>query len=269
AFFEQWLNRSGAPEISADNLKVQSLPGRPVAYLASFNLTQSAPAYTLRVPIQIKTAHGDVERILDLNDVEQRYTVELDTLPLTLSIDPDLRLFRRITADEMPPLLRQVMTDAATLTVITGHDAALRKTAVELAGKLLDSAPRITDDAHGRASVAGDRTTGATGNTTPLSDPPPLLVIGTHDETAAYLQKQRLPAAPQQLTGKGSARVWAAKQPNGKVIVVISAASTEALHALIRPLPHYGKESYLVFEDGKVIERGVWPAEGKIWKFSE
>ncbi|HWQ95520.1 MAG TPA: M1 family aminopeptidase [Gammaproteobacteria bacterium] len=247
-FFEQWLNRSGAPVVSADKLKAQPNPGGAGAYLASFTLTQPTPAYTLRVPIQIKTANGSAEKILELNDTEQSYTVELNEQPLTLSIDPDLRLFRRITDAEMPPLLRQAMTDPATLTVVVGSDPLLHKTAAELAGKLLDTAPCITD-----------------GSTAPPSDP--LLVIGTHDKTAAFLQKHQLPAAPAQFTDKGSARVWSAKQNNGKILVVISAANTEALQALIRPLPHYGKESYLVFEDSKVIERGVWPAEGKVWSF--
>jgi hypothetical protein len=249
AFFEQWLNRSGAPVVSADKLKAQPNPGGTGAYLASFTLTQPTPAYTLRVPIALKTRAGNVERIVELNQTEQSYSLELDAPPLTLSIDPDLRLFRRITAAEMPPLLRQVMTDPATITVVTGRDAALHKAAAELAGKLLDNAPRITD---GSDALSAD----------------PLLVIGTHDKTATFLQKHQLPAVPQQLAGKGSARVWAAKQKNGKIVVAISAANTEALQALIRPLPHYGKESYLVFEDSKVIERGVWPAEGKVWSFT-
>jgi hypothetical protein len=249
AFFEQWLNRSGAPVVSADKLKAQPNPGGTGAYLASFTLTQPSPAYTLRVPIALKTRAGNVERIVELNQTEQSYSLELDAPPLTLSIDPDLRLFRRITAAEMPPLLRQVMTDPATITVVTGRDAALHKAAAELAGKLLDNAPRITD---GSDALSAD----------------PLLVIGTHDKTATFLQKHQLPAVPQQLAGKGSARVWAAKQKNGKIVVAISAANTEALQALIRPLPHYGKESYLVFEDSKVIERGVWPAEGKVWSFT-
>ena len=265
-FFEQWLNRSGAPVVSADKLKAQPNPGGTGAYLASFTLTQPTPTYTLRVPIQIKTANGNAERVLEFNDTEQSYTVELNEQPLMLSVDPDLRLFRRITAAEMPPLLRQVMTDPATLTVVVGSDPLLHKTAAELAGKLLDTAPRITD---GSTALPAD----------------PLLVIGTHDKTAAFLQKHQLPAVPQQLAGdvqgstniaggrapgatKGSARVWSAKQKNGKILVVISAANTEALQALIRPLPHYGKESYLVFEDSKVIERGVWPAEGKVWSFT-
>ncbi len=248
AFFAQWLDRSGAPTIGADQLKAQPKPGSPGAYLASFTLTQLAPTYTLRVPILIKTAVGNTEKILELNDTEQSYTIELNGQPLTLSIDPDLRLFRRIADNEMPPLLRQVMTDPATITVPLGNDPVLRKTAAELAGKLLDSTPRI---ANGDTSLSHDT----------------LLVIGTHDETAAFLQKHQLPAVPQEFVAQGSARVWAAKQQNGKIVVVISAANSEALQALIRPLPHYGKESYLVFENSKVIERGVWPAEGKVWNF--
>lgn len=247
AFFEQWVARAGAPQLSAGNLKLESKPGG--AYLASFTLTQPAPAYALRVPVTLKTQAGSVERQVELNNTQQSYSVELDAQPLTLRIDPDLRLFRRISEAELPPLLRQVMTDPATLTVIAGQGPTLRTIAAELAGKLLDSPPQI-------AELRNPLTTA------------PLLMIGTHDETAALLQKHQLPAVPQQLTDEGSARVWAAKQSTGKIIVVISAVDAEALQALIRPLPHYGKESYLVFENSKAIERGVWPAEGKVWSFT-
>jgi hypothetical protein len=49
---------------------------------------------------------------------------------------------------------------------------------------------------------------------------------------------------------------------------VVSAESAEALRALLRPLPHYGRQSYLIFDGGTVVERGVWPAQPSEWRFS-
>ena len=43
-------------------------------------------------------------------------------------------------------------------------------------------------------------------------------------------------------------------------LAVISAQDATALNALQRGLPHYGGQSWLVFEQGRVIDKGIWPA---------
>ena len=48
---------------------------------------------------------------------------------------------------------------------------------------------------------------------------------------------------------------------SGKTLLVVSARDTPSLQALQRPLPHYGRQSWLVFDGAKAIDRGVWPAE--------
>ncbi|MBK7674598.1 MAG: hypothetical protein IPJ27_07405 [Candidatus Accumulibacter sp.] len=47
--------------------------------------------------------------------------------------------------------------------------------------------------------------------------------------------------------------------PGTPALAVISANDAEALRALLRPLPHYGSQSWLVFDGGRAIERGIWP----------
>jgi hypothetical protein len=42
---------------------------------------------------------------------------------------------------------------------------------------------------------------------------------------------------------------------------IVSVRDAAALAALERPLPHYGRQSWLVLEAGRVIERGTWPAK--------
>ncbi|MBF0305406.1 MAG: hypothetical protein HQL41_07140, partial [Alphaproteobacteria bacterium] len=49
--------------------------------------------------------------------------------------------------------------------------------------------------------------------------------------------------------------------PDGPVLAV-QADDAAALGALIRPLPHYGGQGWLVFEGAKAADRGQWPAGG-------
>ncbi|WP_156797082.1 hypothetical protein [Nitrosomonas sp. Is79A3] len=33
------------------------------------------------------------------------------------------------------------------------------------------------------------------------------------------------------------------------------------LETLIRPLPHYGRQSYIAFDGREAIEKGIWPMQ--------
>jgi hypothetical protein len=42
-------------------------------------------------------------------------------------------------------------------------------------------------------------------------------------------------------------------------MLVVAADDITALEALLRPLPHYGGKSYLVFEGRRAAETDIWP----------
>jgi hypothetical protein len=142
------------------------------------------------------------------------------------------------------------MIDAGTALVVATSKSEFQDAAQQLADKLLDSSPRIVD-------IAQPVPRG------------PLLLIGAAAEVDAYLEQHGLPPRPLQLRNKGSsAQVWAATQPDGNALLIISAANAQALQSLQRPLPHYGRQSWLVFDGAKAIDRGVWPGESLSWRLT-
>jgi aminopeptidase N len=85
------------------------------------------------------------------------------------------------------------------------------------------------------------------------------LLAGTHAEIDQALASAGLPARPPGLTGKGSAQIWTVA---GKPfqLAIISGQDAAALNALQRGLPHYGGQSWLIFEQGRAAGKGIWPA---------
>ncbi len=140
------------------------------------------------------------------------------------------------------------MIDASTVTVLAGVPAQALDAARLLAARLQDLPPRFRspDDLPGGV---------------------PLLVIGIDDEVDRWLRSRGLPARPDALR-KGSAVAWTAPLTGGKSMAVVSARDAQSLSALVRPLPHYGRRSYVVFDGEKVIESGTWPARPQVWKFA-
>jgi hypothetical protein len=90
-----------------------------------------------------------------------------------------------------------------------------------------------------------------------LSGKAGILLAGTHAEVDRALAAAGLPARPASLAGRGTAQVWTLAAP---ALAVISGQDATALAAVQRALPHYGGQSWLVFEQGRVIDKGIWPA---------
>ncbi|MGQ9686200.1 MAG: M1 family peptidase, partial [Thiobacillaceae bacterium] len=98
----------------------------------------------------------------------------------------------------------------------------------------------------------------------PGSGQPPagaaLLIIGSHGGVARLLARLNLAAKPAELGDRGTAQVWAGRAADGRPYAVVSADDPAALAALSRPLPHYGRNSWLNFEGARVQGKGTWPA---------
>ncbi|MCX7184050.1 MAG: M1 family aminopeptidase [Nitrosospira sp.] len=243
-FFEQWLTRAGAPTVRiAEAVRTRSDAGHRV----TVTLEQSAPAYRLRVPVALRSEGGEEIRVLDLERGRQTFTLELRARPLAVALDPDLRLFRRLLPDEAPPILRQVMVDRTVATILLPESGEAHTAAEMLATKLQNRAPRIISAANGLPAL-------------------PTLVIGLHAQVDAWLAYRQLPARPEIVQGKGSAQAWTVSRPQGVTLTLVSARDAGALAALARPLPHYGRQSYIVFDGAKMIERGTWPMRMQVMK---
>ncbi|MDH3475290.1 MAG: M1 family aminopeptidase [Rhodospirillales bacterium] len=236
-FFRQWLRQAGAPRLQLVGATSEAREG---GYRLNLSLRQGEPAYRLAVPLVVETDEGPVYEKIELTEAKATLTVDLAARPLEVRIDPGHDLFRRLLPGEAPPILRDVTLAPDAITIIAADDEKMGSTAFELAQRLLDTQLRLG---------AADE---------PQEEPVPLLVIGAATEVEAYLARAGMAGTPEGLAGRGTARVWTARQDSGKPLLVVAADTPEAMAGLLRPLPHYGGKSYLVFEGGQAVEQGVW-----------
>jgi len=244
-FFDQWLNRPGTPAIRL--VSASSAPSGS-GYRIEITLAQETPPSRLRVPVLIRSEDGESMRTLELERQSQGFALEVPGKPLEVGLDPELAVLRRLAADEAPAILRQVMVDAGTVTVLLPGAGKAREAAQSLAERLQDHAPKLI---------------GADADLPPA----PVLVIGLESEVDAWLARRGMPPRPTPLDDKGTAQAWTASRTDGAALAIVSASNDAALSALERPLPHYGRQSYVVFEAGKVIERGTWPVKAQTVTF--
>ena len=228
--FSQWVERRGAPMLTLVDARAD---GDGV----QLTLWQEADApYALTVPVRLETAAGVEEHSVRFDSRQATLRIPSKAEVRAVAVDPDFDLFRRLAPGEAPPILRDVTLRPGAERVVAA-DGEAAEAARTLAGRLMDGA--------GRESGGGVA---------------PLLLVGTDAAVARELERRRLPPMPPELVGRGSARVWVwvSRAADGRTALVVSGADAEALRALVRPLPHYGRQSWLVFEGAKAVDRGVW-----------
>jgi len=267
AFFEQWLARTGAPHLRIADAQSESVAG---GWQLSVTLIQGTPAYALSVPLAVSTARGEITRRVELSRERETVVLELPAEPLQITLDPEFRLLRRLAAAEAPPILRDVMLAEHPRLITPSANAAVQAAARKLAARLFErpQAERIVGSGLALTRIANNGVKSCIDAFASMQDlTPPTLVAGLHADIDAWLAREGMTARPAMLaTTRGSAQVWTARAGDGRIVVLVSAQDAPSLAALSAPLPHYGRESYLVFEGARMIERGTWPAQPQVWR---
>ena len=236
-FFEAWLKQRGLPAVRIDAAQAS---GRQL----TLDLAQDGPPHPLRLPMEISAPGRRETRWVSLDGPRARVSLALDFTPDSVRLDPDTRVWRRLPPGSLPPILRQWIGAGAPRLVNTAADADARAAVDALARRLLEQ------PATGQPLAAA------------LAGREPVLIAGLHGEVDRALATAGLPPRPAEVAGRGSAQVWTLAPAGSRSapVAVISGRDAASIGALERGLPHYGAQSWLVFEGGRAIARGTWPA---------
>lgn len=236
AYFAQWLDRPGAPALRLVHPEVEN-------GTLALTVRQDGKPYDLHLGVTVETDKGAKQYRVHVSDAETRLRLPLDGTPKGVTADPDSTLFRRLDPSETQPILRDITLAKDVLSVIAFAGEIEQKAAKLLIKAIMDQPPFFVPPY--------------------LSPAPtdPFVVIGPPAEVEAYLGGLDVLGSPDEIAGRGSARVWTGKRGKGSYLV-ITANTAADVTALLRPLPHYRRSSWLVFDGGKVVDKGIWPPSG-------
>ena len=255
-FFQQWLELPGGPAPRIEWARVVEQVGQETRLLVS--LAQPAPVHTLRLPLQLMAGERSETRVVEFAEGRAQVELTVGFAPEGVALDPELRLWRLPEAVQLPPILRQWIVAAAPRLVIADTLVEAGAAGTGEGGSLLaEAAQALAERLFERAPTAGDLAALSTAGG-------PVLLVGSDAAVAAVLARAGLPVQPRGLPAGGTARVWTVQREAGPALAVIAAAEPAALRALQRPLPHYGSQSWLVFDGARASARGVWEAPGRV-----
>lgn len=258
-FFEQWIDRTGAPEIVLENVLVNSV--RDINNV-SFTLKQiqDDDVFYLDVPVIIITNNGTHTEIVEMNEKEALYNISIKDKPLKLLIDPQFDLFRKLDPRESPPTFTKAYGAEQTLIILpnaVSKDYHLYKDFSDLWIKgnedkfTVKSQDNIDQLPTGKAIMLLG-----------LDNKFASVVNNAIKEYGSELLKDGVRYGQREISSKDNSFFISIVNPNNMkaVITLLSIGNKDAVAGLNRKLPHYGKYSYLAFSGSEPtnIDKGQW-----------
>ncbi len=97
-FFKQWVRSAGAPELTITGTTY--LPATQVLMLI---VSQGGTVFDLDVPVRIVHASGTMDVSVHLTKAAETFELPLQVVPLTVELDPDYLVFRKIPLGDILP----------------------------------------------------------------------------------------------------------------------------------------------------------------------
>ncbi len=260
-FFAQWVERPGAPELQIQAVRVEADPERAGRYRVRAKLRQLQPSpYRLTVRL-VAAGEGREEPIaLSMTAAEADVRATVGVRPATLALDPGFETFRRLSREELPPMLNLFVTDTRRAVIGPGNGAeADRAPYQELLARVTAREPD---------SAASPVTAVKEGQALPVDHS--VLVLGgpglnPHADWAVRgcgdrvgVRADGFRVAGQDYGGPGLAVLVSCRIPEqpGRIATLFYGTTPQAASQVGRLLFFYGWQSYLVFRDGTVVARG-------------
>lgn len=254
-FFEQWINREGAPFIE---LGVTGLEKVKDGWLTRVEIVQQGKPYRLSLPIQLELDDETIYTIAEVKELSSPISIQTKSQPRHIAIDPQCDVFRRLHKEEIPPTIDLVMGDDDKIIVYpTGGGDALQETYKKLAELLAGGKDGVKADTAVTEAELSQKSLFIMGGLT--ENKLTKMFVGNLSKDFSF-EEGFFVANKVTFGNKGNAFLVTAKSVKNmkKGVVLFAGLSSDAIKSVGFKIPHYGKYSYLVFADGKNVDKGTF-----------
>ncbi|MCG8416210.1 MAG: M20/M25/M40 family metallo-hydrolase, partial [Pseudomonadales bacterium] len=252
AFFDQWVHRTGAPELSVD---VQEVNGNRARIM--FAQTQFGDPYLLKVPVALYYEGESEPQLYDINlsqKTEGFFAPDYDRLQAVL-VDPYFDVFRTLDREETPPSVGELFGASEINFILPNTN---REQWTELAQNFGANAEYELIFADGIDSIPADKPAWILGRDNPWA--------ATVTEAASVYgvteTDSGLTMAGSEIGYDNRTTLILGRHPDNPELAIgaLHIDDMVALPGTIEKLPHYGRYSYVSFTGAEptIDIRGEW-----------
>lgn len=251
-FFDQWVHHKGAPRFYLD--AVQSIPTGSSWEIKGV-IVQDDPLFSFDLDLLLDCRGQTISTNLRISGKETPFQLVSNGMPLRLIADPDYQILRRLFPVEIPPAINAIKNSSALIAVLSADlepqvKSAARTLILSLGLKNFEFA---AEDAINREQLLNRD----------------ILIIGyPRDQALLHNLPEAVAIGPASFslnrkTYRQSSDVFFGvfghPFADNRVAALFYPLSSERVDDVARKITHYGKYSYLVFENGQNRAKGFWP----------
>ena len=256
AFFDQWLDRVGAPRLAISRARMSGNGKSEV----KFEISQDANPYDLSVPLRLFVDEATVDTRVHLTEAAQEMSIPVAKPASAMQIDPQFEVWRRLAASEAPPILRDLIAAKSVQVVVPGKPP----------GKDANTKHIAATDVVRMVLALAEGTVTAVGPAQQTEANTPLIIAGGKAAVTGYLKEHAMAPRPAEVTA-GVVEVWTMQAAGRKVAVIAidaGAENNQELSNLGERLRHFGSYGWIsIAADGKA-DHGNWPIESPRYKIA-
>ena len=231
----QWIEQDGAPIL---DLKINDASDDFIDFTL---LEKSGQKYRLEVPIHFDSGF---DTTVILNSPSSSYSMKLAQKANSISVDPDLHLFRRLYPVEIEPILSAALGNKNKL-FFSDDDPTHFKT---FGNNVTESEIAI----HPTQDILSQ-------NKNSLPIVLNLKELPTFISERIELTDETITIAGKSYSKSGHTFILTGQNWNGyKNVLLLLSDNFESLPRIGQLVPHYGKYSYLIFKGSKNVGKGQW-----------
>ena len=222
-FFHQWIDEKGLPAIHVEEAVVTPQGSR---FKVAFEVVQGKKPFIVDIPAAVYSNGQKTQSLLHLSKEKERFEIMVDGIPERLVLDEDYGVARKLSPEEIPPVIAGLLGD--------------RQRIVVLPPSQTDVYTAIEDSFKGR----GDRLVRPDQVTSQDLRDHSLVILGADNPLVGRLYGE--------VKGEGSFFVKVKKNPWNPMEVagIFGASSAKDVEEAFPKVFHYGKYSSLSFVHG-------------------
>ena len=251
-FFNQWVGRTGAPEIS---ISVEEVIGDRARIM--FAQIQSEDPYALRVPIALYYEGSDIPEIFDIDITQRLQGVMADNYDQlrAVLVDPYFDVFRTLDREETPPTIGELF-GAETISFVLPQGN--RQHWAQMAESFAASVDAQIINAEDISEIPQDSSVWVLGRDNPFTQ----TVFSASELYGAEMSPAGILMGGEDIEFSDRSSVLVSRHPANSDLALgfIDVDKMVAMPGMIEKLPHYGKYSYLSFLGDEPTNdvKGVW-----------
>jgi len=254
SFFDQWIHRKSAPRFFMKDIqRIQAAADWKV----SGRIIQKDAPYNISINLVLETDATKITREIELTGETTAFEITSSERPRRLLADPNFDTMRLLHAAEIPPAVNNIKSAASVRIILSDQlQPDVKQAAETLALSLgLKNYQFVSESQVQQSQLAQNDILliGQPGQKALMPEMPHQINIHPDSFT---LNKARYKDSSDAFFG-----VFHHPLNNQRVAALFIPPSKPTADMVARKITHYGKYSYLAFQSGKNMDKGVWPVE--------